>query len=664
MSNEVLIWAPTEEDIEHANVTAYMKWLKAEKGLSFSGYRDLWQWSVDELEDFWESIWQYFDVQSSTPYECVLRERTMPGAEWFPGARLNFAEHCLRGEGQGREALVETGEIRDTTIHMLDDLAADVRVAATRLREWGVGPGDMVAAYMPNIYEATVAVLATTAIGATWSTCSPDFGTRNVLDRFEQLQPKVLFCADGYRYRGKAFDRLAEIQRMCDSLDCIEHVVMLPYLNQEATLPAGKHGSLWADFMDHAPVAREEFAYEQVPFDHPLWVLFSSGTTGLPKGIVHCHGGIILEHLKLTTFHKGVHKGNRMFFFTTTGWMMWNFLVASLLCEVVPVMYDGHPSYPDDEQLWRLADEMDVELFGTSPTFVLMQEKAGVRPIEKYELKTLKNIFLAGSPASPANMAWFGENVKKDLWVQTGSGGTDICAGFVGGVPIVPSYGGEMQGPHLGVDVCAFNDNGEEVVGEVGEMVIRKPMPSMPVSFWNDPNRERYIDSYFSTFPGVWRQGDFFMVNERGGCFVLGRSDATLNRQGIRIGTAEIYLTVDGFDEVLDSLVVNLDLPGGKFFMPLFVKLADGVELSEELSAAICAKLRADNSPRHVPDKIYAVDKIPMTLTGKKMEVPVRKILMGFPIEKAANVSVMQDPSALDYFIQFEAEKKDYPQLS
>jgi acetoacetyl-CoA synthetase len=655
-----LLWTPGQEWIDNLHLTHYMGWLKVKKGLEFSDYPGLWQWSVDHLEDFWESIWEYFEVQSSAPYTQVLAKKTMPGAEWFPGARLNYAQHMLRKERAGQTALYFLSETTPLTSMTWDDLGGKVRVLATQLRAMGIKPGDRVVSYMPNIPETIIAMLATTSIGAVWSSGSPDFGSKSILDRFAQIAPKVMFCVDGYQYGGKPFDRREEIRGIAASLPSLEHIVYLPYLNREHTVPPAEHGVLWETLFDHPVVSATGFEFEQVPFNHPLWILFSSGTTGLPKAIVHGHGGITIEHLKLLHFHRELHEGDKMFFFTTTGWMMWNFLASSLLGGVIPVLYDGNPAWPEPDLLWKMVEDSGATNFGASPTYVQNMENAGIVPRDKYDLSSLRSVTLAGSPVTPESMLWMYQNVKQDLWVAPGSGGTDICSGFVEGVPIQPVYAGEIQGRALGVAAYAFNDAGEAVVNEVGELVITQPMPSMPLYFWDDEDNKRYQESYFDQFPGVWRHGDFFMVNERGGCFVLGRSDATLNRYGIRIGTAEIYRSVGSLDEVDDSLVVNLELPGGKFFMPMFVKLTDGLTLNEEIEKKIRAKLRADYSPRHVPDKLYQVDDIPYTLTRKKMEVPVKKILMGVPIDKAANRDAMANPSSLDYFVEYFRTQKEY----
>lgn len=655
-----LLWTPDAGWLEHANVTAFMNWLRATRGRDFADYDALWRWSVDDLEGFWGALWEYFALESSAPVARVLGRRTMPGAEWFPGARLNYAQHVLRRERPGSDALMFLGETVPLSAMRWEDLAGQVRVLATRLRAWGIGPGDRVAAYLPNIPQAIVALLATTAVGAVWASCSPDFGSRGVLDRLTQLSPKVLFCVDGYRYGGKAFDRRGELAEIAGALDSVDHIVYLPNLDPQAPLPADARAVRWNVLLDHPPVPADGFEFAQVPFGHPLWILFSSGTTGLPKAIVHSHGGILLEMMKLLHFHMDIHPGERTFFFTTTGWMMWNVVASSLLVGACPVLYDGNPAYPEPDVLWKMAQDSRAAFFGASPTYVDIMAKAGIVPGAKYDLSALRAIMPAGSPVSPECTAWFYDNVKKDLWVATGSGGTDCCTGFVGGVPTLPVYAGEIQARSLGVAAAAYNDAGESVVDEVGELVITAPLPSMPVGFWNDDGDARYRESYFDTLPGVWRHGDFFRVNARGGCFVLGRSDATLNRQGVRIGTAEIYRALAQLPEIDGALIVNLDLPGGRFFMPLFVKLADGVELDTGVERRIGERLRREYTPRHVPDRIIAVPAIPMTLTGKKMEVPVRKILLGIPVEQAANRNAMADPRALDAFVHYARTQRDY----
>jgi len=652
-----LLWEPSPQWLADANITAYVRWLSETRNLSFADYAELQQWSVDSLDDFWASIWEYFDIKSSAPYSSVLGRREMPGAEWFPGARLNYAEHIFRSATPGAPALLYASENSELGCVSWSDLERRVRSVACWLRNNGVVEGDRVAAYLTNSPEAVVAMLATTSIGAIWTAVSPDFGTPSVLDRFAQLEPKVLFYVDSYQYGGRKYQRLDDVRRIVAELPSVERLVHVPGVGA----PSGEHllngAARWEDALATDAAG---FTYAQVPFGHPLWILFSSGTTGIPKAIVHSHGGILIEQLKLISLHFNLKEGERLFFYTTLGWMMWNFLVSSMLLRIIPVLYDGNPNHPDGERLWQIVEAARANLFGASPTFVQMQQAAGIVPKDKFDLSALQSVMLAGSPVSSECMAWFYDNVKEDVWLMPGSGGTDICSGFVGGVPGPNVYAGEIQGVHLGVDAHAFNEQGESVIDEVGELVITQPMPSMPLYFWNDPGNERYRETYFDTYPGVWRHGDFFMINARGGCFVLGRSDATLNRYGIRIGTAEIYRAMEAVEEVDDSLIVNLDLPGGKFFMPMFVKLADGLTLTEAIEQKIRRTLRERYTPRHVPEKIYQVDDIPYTLTGKKMEVPVRRILMDTPLEKAANPSVMRNPDALDYFVRFAAEKADY----
>ncbi len=655
-----LLWTPSPEWVERSNLTAYRRWLARTRNLQFESYEELWRWSVDDLDAFWASIWEYCGIQASVPYERVLGRREMPGAEWFPGAKLNYAEHALRHERPGADAVYHLSERTPLSRISWPELGNRVRVLATELRKLGIRPGDRVAAYLPNIPQALIGLLATASIGAIWTSCGPEFGTRGVLDRFTQLAPKLLFCVDGYQYAAKPFDRRGELAKIIGELSSLEHVICVPYLNPGDRAPFSTHTIFWDDLLDRPPVPAGKFHFEQVPFGHPLWILFSSGTTGLPKAIVHSHGGILIEQLKALNFQMDMRPGERLFFYTTTGWMMWNFLVSCLVANVCPVLYDGSLMHPEPDSLWRMYEQSGAALIGANPGYVSLLEKAGIVPNRKFELANLRSVMLAGSPVTPEVMEWFYRSVKRDLWVQNGSGGTDICSAFVAGVPTLPVRAGEIQARMLGVDAHAFNERGESVVNQVGELVVRKPMPSMPVFLWNDRNFERYRESYFQEFPGVWRQGDFFRINERGSCFVLGRSDATLNRHGVRIGTAEIYRSLALIPEVDDSLIVNLDLPGGRFFMPLFVKLKDGRALDEPLKDKMRAKLREEYSPRHVPDRIYQVPDIPYTLTGKKMEVPVRRILAGMPLAKAANRDAVANPAALDYFIEYARTQQDY----
>ncbi len=642
--------------MDRANVTAFARWLERCRGRQFDDYDALWRWSVTDLDGFWQAVWDYCGIEASVPPAAVLGRRTMPGADWFPGARLNYAQHVLRNERAGQDALYHQSETTPLTGLPWPELGNAVRVLATRLRGLGVRPGDRVASCMPNIPQTAIAMLATISIGAIWTSCSPDFGWRGISDRFGQLSPRVLFCVDSYRYGGQDFDRSAEMQQLIGQLPGLDQVIHVPG-------PAG--GTIagarsWDELMDHEPVAAAGFSFEQVPFGHPLWILFSSGTTGLPKAITHSHGGILIEQLKLQTLHMDLRPGDRMFFYTTSGWMMWNFLVSSLLLGVRPLLYDGHPGYPRPDVLWEMAQHAGVTFFGASPAYADLMAKAGVVPADRYDLSALDAIMLAGSPVSAECGAWFYRNVKRDLWLHVGSGGTDVCSGFTGGAPTLPVYAGEHQARNFGVAAYAFNPQGQPVTGEVGEMVITQPMPSMPVRLWNDPDDQLYRQTYFADFPGIWRQGDFFKVNERGGCFVLGRSDATLNRHGIRIGTAEVYAALESVPELTGALIVNLDLPAGGFFMPLFVTLADGAVLDDALRGKIAGRLRSQYTARHVPDRIIGVPAIPVTLTGKKMEVPVRKILLGMAPDEAANRNAMANPQSLDAFAAYARDQQDY----
>jgi acetoacetyl-CoA synthetase len=659
MNEGELLWTPDPATAAASTVSRFMRWHAAERGRSFGSYEELRQWSVTDLEGFWGAVWEFFGVESAQPYERVLSARTMPGARWFEGSRVNYAEHMLRHErvaAPGEAALVHSSELRPLAVMTWHELGNAVRVLATQLRALGVRPGDRVAAYVPNIPETVIAMLATTAIGAVWSSAAPEFGARTVIDRFAQIEPKLLFVADGYRFGGRDYDRTSEIRTILAELPTVEHVVWLPYLDPSAA-PRIDGATPWGDLLNHPPVDRHAFAYERVPHDHPLWVLFSSGTTGLPKPIVHGHVGVLLEHLKGTGLAQNLGPQSRMFFYTTTGWMMFNALLSVLLQGSSVVLYDGHPAHPTPALLWQLAADAGATCFGASPTFVQMMQKVGIVPRERFDLSKLTSVLLTGSPVTPESMAWFYESVKRDLWVTSPSGGTELCAGLVGGSTLLPVYAGEIQTRLLGMDVHAWNEAGEEVVDEVGELVVTSPSPSMPLYFMNDPNGTRYRETYFEHFPGVWRHGDFIKINRRGGCYIYGRSDSTLNRYGVRIGSAEIYRAVEQLDEVADSLVVCLELSGGGFYMPLFVRLAEDVAFDDALRARIETKLRTDCSPRHVPDEIVPVEAIPYTLTGKKMEIPVRRILAGTPPEKAASRDAMMQPAALDWYVDFAAAR-------
>ncbi|GMV56391.1 MAG: acetoacetate-CoA ligase [Betaproteobacteria bacterium] len=654
-----LLWTPGPEFAQSSQVALFMDWLRRHKGLDFADYATLWQWSVDCIEDFWAALWSYFEIDSSTPYDCVLQQRVMPGAVWFPGARVNFAKHVLRKGRRGRPAIHHRSEIRQPATLNWEDFRDQVATLAEALRRLGIRPGDRVVSTLPNTPEAVIALLATTAIGAIWSACSPDFGSRSILDRFQQIQPKLLFAVDGYRFADKDFDRRDELAKLIDGLPSLEHLVFLPDLDRNAPRPT-PHARYWSELMAERPVRYEDFQFEDVAFAHPLWILYSSGTTGLPKAITHSHGGMTLEMLKVISFHANQTEDSCLFFYTTTGWMMFNFVVMGLCAGGTIVLYDGNPMVPDVERLWKLAAEHRVTMFGASPTFVQLMMKANVRPSQKYDLSAMQSVLLGGSPATPESFEWFYQEVKRDLWVTSQSGGTDICSAFVGASPTLPVYAGEIQTRLLGVDAHALDEEGKPLIDSVGELVIGKPMPSMPIYFWGDMENRRYHDSYFDVYPGKWRHGDFFKVNRRGGCYIYGRSDSTLNRAGVRIGTAEIYRIVENVDGVQDSLVVNLDLPGGNFFMPMFIVPKPGHRLDADMERRITQALRTQGSPRHVPDRYFEIEAVPYTLTGKKLEVPVRKILLGASPDKVASRDAMMNPATLDYFVGFAQDSAQW----
>ena len=649
--HDVPLWEAGEDVKRAANITRYMQWLKREKGLNFQTRDDLWQWSVDHLEDFWASLWEYFHIQASSPYSAVLLERKMPGAKWFSGATLNYAEHVFRNATSSRPALLFRSERHAMVEVSWSELQQKVASIAQSLRAMGVQRGDRVVAYMPNIPETLMAFLACASMGATWSSCSPDFGTNSVIDRFKQIEPKVLFAVDGYQYGGKTFDRRPIIAELQQSLPTLEKTVLVPYLfaDAQSAVEDLSNAVTWQELLKQP----SEIVFEQVPFDHPLWVLYSSGTTGLPKAIVQGHGGILLEHLKSLTLDMDLKPQDRFFWFTTTGWMMWNLLIGGLLANTMILLYDGSPGYPDSGTLWQFAEDSGMTFFGASAAYIASCMKAEIEPGKTYDLSKLRGIGSTGSPLPPEGFQWIYEHVKRNIWLASVSGGTDVCSAFVGGSVLLPVYAGELQCRSLGAKVEAFDEQGKPLVDELGELVITEPMPSMPLFFWNDPDGKRYQESYFETYPGIWRHGDWIMVTSRGSAVIYGRSDSTINRQGIRMGSSEIYRIVEGLPEVLDSLIVGVELPGGNYYMPLFVVLKDGVELDDALKAKIKGRLRSGISPHHVPDEVIAIPAVPRTLSGKKLEVPVKKLFMGVPVEKAISTDAMSNPQSIEYFLEF-----------
>ncbi|OLB78646.1 MAG: acetoacetate--CoA ligase [Actinobacteria bacterium 13_2_20CM_2_71_6] len=646
MASGDVLWRPPDGVRERSRVGDFLDWLARERSLHFAGYADLWEWSTTDLTGFWRAVWDYFGVLTYEPPGAVLPDARMPGARWFPGATLNYAEHVLRMPGLADDDPVVLGysQTRTPVTLTVAQLREQVRRVRAGLVRLGVGKGDRVAAYLPNIPETFVLMLATASLGAVFSSCAPEFGTRSVVDRWQQIAPKVLVAVDGYVYGTKRVDRGGEVAAVHSALSTVEHLVTLSYVEGGAD----GWGALTAD-------TDEPLDFTPVPFDHPLYVLYSSGTTGLPKPIVHGHGGILVEHLKMLALHHDLGPGDRFFWYTTTGWMMWNFLVSAPAVGAAIVMYDGAP---DPAGLWRLAEEAGITYFGTSAPFLLACRKAGIVPKDMADLSALRGVGSTGAPLPAEGFHWVYEAVGAHILLASLSGGTDVCTGFVGGSPLLPVYEGEISCRCLGARVEAFNDKGLPVIGELGELVITAPMPSMPVGFWGDETGSRYREAYFDVYPGVWRHGDWITITDRGTCVITGRSDATLNRGGVRLGTAEFYSVVEGLPEVVDSVVVHLeDKEGGAGELLLFVVLADGRELDDTLRAAIARELRTALSPRHVPDEIYQVRAVPRTLSSKKLEVPVKRILTGTPVDVAAATGALANPESLAAFAKL-AERR------
>jgi acetoacetyl-CoA synthetase len=634
----------------------YLAWLEADRGLSFAGYDVLWQWSVDEPGAFWRSVWDHFEVIARDQPSGDLADPRMPGTSWFPGATLNYAEHALRIPGRSGSDVVVVGRSQtrapvDLTADELRDAVARCRAGLVRL---GVRRGDRVAAYLPNVPEAIVALLATASLGAIWSSCAPEFGVRAVIDRFGQIEPRVLLAIDGYRYGDKAIDRRDELAEIRAALPSLAATVVLPYLG-DAAAESIPRVIAWADLLGETG----PLAFEPVPFDHPLYILYSSGTTGLPKPIVHGHGGIILEHLKALALHTDLGPNDRFLWFTTTGWMMWNYLVSGLLVGSAVVTFDGNPAYPDLAGLWQVAAETGTTYFGTSAPYLMACRKAGLQPGRDLDLRALRGVGSTGAPLPAAGFEWVHDAVSDAVPLGSLSGGTDVCTGFLGPSPLVPVWSGEISCRMLGARVEAFDEAGKAVIGREGELVITAPMPSMPVSLWGDADGSRLREAYFGAYPGAWRHGDWLTITERGSCIVTGRSDATLKRGGVRIGTAEFYGIVEAVPEIADSLVVHLeDDGGGPGELLLFVATRAGARLDDALRRRINAALRDDLSPRHVPDAILEVAVVPRTLSGKKLEVPVKRILLGAHPDLAASKDALADPRALEPFEAMARERR------
>jgi len=656
-----VLWRPSEALTRDAAITAFLERAEAVAGRAFPDYEAAWQWSVDDPDAFWILVAGAFEIPFSTPPTRVLADARMPGARWFEGATLNYAEAMLARATADRPALIVASEravLREVSWQELHD---QVAAAAAGLRRLGVGRGDRVAAILPNGIEAVVGLLATASLGAIWSSCAPEFGARSIIDRLAQIEPTVLIAVDGYVFGGKAFDRTDVVAAVRDALPGLTATIVVP--GGDAPGGSGATGRVraidgdgvigWADLLT-GPA--EPLAFEPVPFDHPLWILFSSGTTGLPKAIVHGHGGVVLEHGKVVGLHLDVRPGDRLFWYTTTGWMMWNLLLGALLVGGTAVLYDGSPSHPDLDVLWALAETARLTHLGASAGFLMACRKEGLTPGTRHDLRALRCIGSTGSPLPVEGFRWVYDAVGSDVWLASISGGTDVVSAFVGGCPTLPVRAGELQCRSLGARVEAFDDDGRSITGRTGELVITAPMPSMPVGFWNDADGSRYRESYFSTYPGAWRHGDWIRLTPSGGAVIEGRSDSTLNRGGVRFGTSEIYGVVDAIPEVADSLVIGIEHDDGTYWMPLFVALRDDGPLDDALVARIRTAIRSELSPRHLPDEILAVPAVPRTLSGKKMEVPVKRLLQGRPLDEVAAPGTTTDPAALEWFAAFARE--------
>jgi len=649
-----LLWEPDAASVRDTNLAAFLAWLGDRRDLRLDTYAELWEWSTTDLDAFWQAIWDYYEVSAATPPRAVLGSRRVDGAEWFPGARLNYAEHVLGRAPEDAQAILAVAEGGEPRPISAAELRGQVGALAAALRDLGVRPGDRVAAYVGNLPEAVVAMLATTSLGAVWTTCAPDFGTKGVLDRFTQVEPTVLIAVDGYRFGGRDHERLDTVRELRAALPSLRRTIVIRSLHPGRDLPA----DLGAEPFDRLVARPAEPVFEPVDFDAPLWILYSSGTTGAPKGIVQGHGGILIEHLKSLGLAMDIRRGDRYYFYSSTSWMAWNYLVGGLLHGATIVLYDGSPAYPDLAGSWRVAAKTGATTFGTGAAYVSGCANAGLELGGDLDLGALRTVIPTGSPLPPVGWEWLSEQLGPAVRIDPIAGGTDVCTCFTGGSPLLPVRLGQIPCRWPGVAVDVFDGAGRSIRGEVGEFVVTEPLPSMPLHLWGDPDGSRYRDTYFDTYPGVWRQGDWAVLSESGEVTLLGRSDSTLNRAGVRIGSAEVYASVEAHPEVADSLVVGAELPDGEYWMPLFLVLAPGATLDDDLRERIATGLRREHSPRHVPDEIIAAPAVPRTLTGKKLEVPVKRILQGAAVEEAAALGAIDDPELLDWYADHARQAK------